>query len=85
VTQSKRESGDSSTTEPMVLSPVRIPMDARTRELARAAHAAYVEAVGGYNSRGDKLPDWDDELPESSKRGWMAAAGAVREMLARAL
>lgn len=45
-------------------------------ELARAAFAAYGEAVGGRNHQGLPIPAWED-LGEEIQAAWRAAAQAV--------
>lgn len=49
-------------------------------ELAQAAYAAYGEWTGGLNHRGEPMPRWDD-LGETIRRAWVAAAGAVERRL----
>jgi hypothetical protein len=45
-------------------------------DLAKTAYAAYGEATGGKNFRGEPMPAWDD-LGTPIQTAWVAAAGAV--------
>jgi hypothetical protein len=44
---------------------------------ARAAYAAYGEATGGLNFRGEPMPGWEG-LGDTIQGAWIAAAAAVR-------
>lgn len=61
--------------QPLTAEPAPAPFDARTRELAAYAFRTYATYVGG-----GPLALWD-ELPERERRGWCAAAHAVRRVL----
>jgi hypothetical protein len=61
--------------------PVRMPTDAGTRALGQVAYEAYALAVGGKAVNGDTIPAWD-ATHERVRRGWAAAADAVRRNLA---
>lgn len=45
-------------------------------DLGPVAYAAYGEAVGGKNVRGEDLPAWED-LGPAVQMGWFAAVAAV--------
>jgi hypothetical protein len=48
-----------------------------TDHLAKAAYAAYGEAVDNRNFQGDPMPSWTD-LPAPIRAAWKLAAEAVR-------
>lgn len=49
--------------------------------LARIAYTAYGESTGNKNFLGDPMPAWED-LPDSIRTAWEAAAGAVASEVA---
>lgn len=55
-------------------------MDEHERiELAKLAYRAYGSVTGFKNFQGDPMPVWDD-LPETIREAWGAAAEAVRDV-----
>lgn len=46
--------------------------------LDQVAYAAYGQSTGGYNFRGDPMPEWED-LPPEIQAAWQAAAAAVAD------
>jgi hypothetical protein len=48
-------------------------------ELAKVAYRAYSATTGNKNFQGNPMPAWDD-LPETIREAWAAAAEAVRDV-----
>lgn len=49
-------------------------------EWVKAAYAAYGEATGGKNFRGEPMPDWDD-LGEKIQYAWIEAVRVVYDRI----
>lgn len=49
-------------------------------QLAQGAYAAYGEATGGLNHRGEPMPEWDD-LGGVIQHAWLTAVQEVERLL----
>lgn len=49
-------------------------------DLARIAYTAYGDSTGWVNYQGKPMPAWDD-LPDTIRQAWAAAASAIEQRL----